>query len=115
MAGTLRINDTAVWMPAGWIYDGVLEAIATELASDDRSLSAELRKALTGARGYYDLRTLDRTRFLMLVNAAERVFARTVLQGPQSFADPAFYPGFVRHFENLRGFLKADVRAAPAG
>ena len=112
MAGTLRINDNAVWMPAGWIYDGVLELIATELANQDRILAEALREARTEAKGYHDLRTLDNARFLLVLNATERVFARTASQGAQSFNDPSFYPGFIKHFDKLRTLLKTDARAA---
>src|SRR6476660_2954937 len=111
MAGTLRINENSVWMPAGWVYDGILELVAGELSNQDPALAEELLQARTHAKGYHDLRTLDVSRFRLLKQATERAVSRAESQGARSFSDPTFYPGFMRHFNNLRALLATDGRA----
>jgi hypothetical protein len=115
MAGTLRINDNAVWMPAGWIYDGILDLIAAQVANEDPALAETLRKARTEATGYHNLRTLDKDSFLLLLRGTERAYAKALSQGAQAFHDRSMYPSFIKHFDTLRGSLKADPRAAGGG
>ena len=38
MAGTLQVNERAVWTPAGWIFNNVLERVALRLEVDDVKL-----------------------------------------------------------------------------
>jgi len=40
MAGTLEISDDLCWMPAGWVYDNVLERIAFTLKDKDAALAS---------------------------------------------------------------------------
>ena len=42
MAGTLQIRDEATWMPAGWIFDGVLQIVADKLKTEEASLARTL-------------------------------------------------------------------------
>ena len=57
MAGTLEVTDELCWMPAGWVFDAVLEHIAAELHTQDPELAAQLLDARTAANGgYLDLR-----------------------------------------------------------
>jgi len=112
MSGTLEINDNATWMPAGWIFDRVLELLAEEVESADPALSRRLLDARTEVTGYGDLRQLERSQFLLITEAAQRAYERAEKAGPTPFRDPAFYPGFLRHFRALTELLRMDSRAA---
>ncbi len=112
MSGTLVIKEKIAWMPAGWVYDGVLELIAE--AVDDRH--PELRRFLTEARtdyrGYGDVRKLSSEEFSMLLAAAGQAYSEAAAAGPSSFHDPKGYGPFVKHFGALIELLRADPRAA---
>ena len=112
MSGTLEINEKATWMPAGWIFDRVLELLAEELKSADRALATALLDSRTEVTGYCDLRQLERTKFRLIAEATERAYARFEATGPTAFHDPAFYSGCLKHFRTLRDMLKRDARAA---
>ena len=42
MAGTLEVTEELCWMPAGWVFDTVLEYLAAELYSQEPALAARL-------------------------------------------------------------------------
>lgn len=108
MAGTLEISDELCWMPAGWVYDNVLERMASFLKDKDASLAAILLQSRTEENGgYCDLRMSDASRFLKLVQAADDAYAQIESEGASSFHDPASYPGFVDQFRKLREMLHA--------
>jgi hypothetical protein len=112
MAGTLDINDSAVWMPAGWVFDGVMELVASELQKEDPSLAAALLAARTQTDGYGDLRPLNPSRFRSLLRAAEIAFKRHEEQGPSAFHEPSFYSGFNKNFNQFIRLLRSDPRAS---
>lgn len=105
MSGTLYINDEAVWMPAGWVFDGVLELIAAELEQQDVALAAALRAARTETGGFCDLRGLDAGQSHLVAQAAARAYDRLVAEGPAAFRDPTFYQGFIARFGELNALL----------
>lgn len=110
MSGTMDIRDDIAWMPAGWVFDNVLELVASELQSEDPSLATILLEArIDISGGYLDLRTLSADRFRSLLRAVERVFNRLIKEGPDAFHDPSFYPGFMKHLDELKRLLQADV------
>lgn len=114
MAGTLEINDTAAWMPAGWVYDGVLDLLADKLRDVDPELSSILRRALTAKTGYGDLTSLSEERFVELLRAAEAVYLETVQEGAAAFYDPSFYPAFIRQLATLIEMIRSDNRSGKA-
>src|SRR2546423_5269671 len=96
MAGTLEISDDLCWMPAGWVYDNVLERIAFTLKDKDAALaSLLLQSRIDENGGYCDLRECCANRFLLLVQAADDAYAQVEREGPTPFHDPSFYPGFL--------------------
>ncbi len=112
MAGTLEITDDTVWMPAGWVFDGVLERIARHVKGRDPSLTDELLKGrVEGGVGYLDLRRLSEAQFRAVVDAATMSLQELVSHGPSSFVKPSFYVGFLKHLAELTGLLQTDERA----
>lgn len=110
MAGTLELREDAMWGPAGWVFDLVLERIASELS--DSELARMLRTATTeGGSGYLDLRALGTDHFGELLNAAERAFELTERESPTVFERPEFHPGLVDRFRDLIMLMRADSRA----
>ncbi len=47
MAGTLEVTEELCWMPAGWVFDTVLERMAAMLHTQEPALAARLRAART--------------------------------------------------------------------
>jgi hypothetical protein len=50
MAGTLEITDEYCWMPAGWLFDNVLDRIAAEIESQSSSRAGFSYGRMTGLR-----------------------------------------------------------------
>lgn len=111
MSGTIYINDEAVWMPAGWVFDGVLELVAAELEQQDVALATTLRAARTETGGFFDLRVLDAEQSRLVAQAAARAYDRIVAEGPGAFRDTAFYQGFIARFGELNELLAANSAA----
>ena len=111
MAGTLEINEHVAWMPAGWVFDGVLELIASEIGTDNAELAAILNQARAVGIQYGDLRGIGSDQFGALLRSAERAYAKALARGPSGFNNPIFYGGFMTHFESLMEVLRSDPRA----
>lgn len=106
MAGTLEISGDLCWMPAGWVYDNVLERMASFLKDKDASLSDMLLQSRTDENGgYIDLRICDANRLTALVQAADGAYAQVESEGASSFYDPTSYPGFLDQFRKLLEML----------
>ena len=83
MAGTLEVTEELCWMPAGWVFDTVLERMAAELHPQEPALAARLLAARTEANGgYLDLRDVDLETLVLLVHAADRAYGR--IQGERA-------------------------------
>jgi hypothetical protein len=95
-------------MPAGWVYDNVLERVASFLNGKDDSISVVLLQSTTENNGgYLDLRRINPAQFLILIEAASSVLAEIEAEGAISFADPQSYPGFLKQFQELIDMLRA--------
>jgi hypothetical protein len=92
MAGTLEVTEELCWMPAGWVFDTVLERMAAVLHPQEPALAERLLAARTEANGgYLDLRDIDLEILILLVNAADSAYHRLTQEGMQGCAAPAFY------------------------
>jgi hypothetical protein len=112
MAGTLEVTEELCWMPAGWVFDTVLEHMATVLHPQEPALAAQLRAARTEANGgYLDLRDMDLETWMLLVHAADSAYSRLTRDGAQGYATPAFYEGLLTQFQQLRDMLQAGRKA----
>ena len=49
MARTLEVTEELCWMPAGWVFDTVLERMAAEIDPQEPALAARLLAARTKA------------------------------------------------------------------
>ena len=110
MSGMLDISEKVAWVPAGWVFDGVLELVAAALKADDPSLAAALLKARTATTGYCDIRPLDVARFRALLQAVERAYAQLLDEDTSIFQDSRFRAGFLKQFQELKALLQADAR-----
>jgi hypothetical protein len=111
VAGTLDVNETNCWMPAGWVFDAVLESVAVELESSDPAFAKQwIRASTEGGTGYLDLRPVERGRFELAVAAVERVLAKAEEEGPERFAQPEFFGGFIKQLKSLNAMLNSDPR-----
>jgi hypothetical protein len=115
MAGTLEVTEELCWMPAGWVFDTVLEHLAAELYPQDPALAARLLAARTEANGgYLDLREVDLKTLVRLVHAAERAYSRIKGERAQGDAAPAFAEGLLMQLQQLRDMLQASQKARMA-
>lgn len=106
MAGTLEISEDLCWMPAGWVYDNMLERMALVLNGEDAMLANMLLQSRTDDNGgYCDLRMMDGGQLLRLAKAADDVCLQIEAEGASSFHDPSSYPGFVDQLRQLRQML----------
>ena len=112
MAGTLEVTEELCWMPAGWVFDTVLERMAAVLHPQEPALAERLLAARTEANGgYLDLRDMDLETLVLLFNAADRAYGRIKGEGAQGFAAPEFYEGLIMQFQQLRDMLHAGQKA----
>src|SRR5262249_37711713 len=99
------------WMPAGWIYDNLLERVADHVEGANRPLAELLRNACTHRSvGYLDLRSLDAPSFGTIARALDLVRSQVVADGPQAFHDPQFFEGFVQRLDELIQMVTKDPR-----
>jgi hypothetical protein len=102
MAGTLEIRDDLCWMPAGWVFDNLLE----RAAQAEPELKEALLGALTeGGAGYLDMRGWSPTRVRRLKSAVRQVRDEVERGGAGAFANPQFFPGFLRQVDELLDLL----------
>lgn len=112
MAGTLEVTEELCWMPAGWVFDTVLERMAAVLHPEEPALAERLLAARTEANGgYLDLRDMDLETLILLFNAADRAYGRIKGEGAQGFAAPEFYEGLLTQLQQLRDMLHAGQKA----
>ena len=108
MAGTLEVTEELCWMPAGWVFDTVLERLAVELRSQNAELAEQLLAARTEANGgYLDLRDMDRETLGLLVKAADIAYGRIKQEGAQGVTAPEFYEGLLQQVQQFRDMLRA--------
>jgi hypothetical protein len=93
-------------MPAGWVFDTVLERMAVVLHPQEPVLAEWLLAARTEANGgYLNLRDMDQKTWALLLNAADRAYGQIKGEGVQKFAAPVFYEGLLTQFQQLRDML----------
>ena len=115
MAGTLEVTEELCWMPAGWVFDTVLERMAAVLHSQAPALAARLLAARTEANGgYLDLRDIDLETLVLLLNAADSAYGRIAGEGAQECAAPAFSEGLLAQLQQLRDILHAGRKVRMA-
>ena len=115
MAGTLEVTEELCWMPAGWVFDTVLERMAAVLHPQEPALAARLLAARTEANGgYLDLRDIELETLVLLVHAADSAYGRLTGEGAQGGAVPAFSEGLRTQLHQLRDMLQAAQEARMA-
>ena len=99
-------------MPAGWVFDTVLERLAAVLHTQEPALAARLRAARTEANGgYLDLRAMDLETLVLLLSAADNAYSRLTWEGAQGGAAPEFSEGLLTQFQQLRDMLQVGRKA----
>ena len=99
-------------MPAGWVFDNVLERIADVLYPQDSALAELLLASRTNANGgYLDLRDMHRETLGLLLEAANIAYGRLAREGTQGGASPEFYAGLLTQFQDLCDMLHTAQQA----
>lgn len=106
MAGTLEIGEELCWMPAGWVYDNALEAMASCI--DNTELAGTLLASRVDVNGgYLDLRGWGVESISALRDAAKKASTEFETRGADGFAMPEYYDGFVKHLRALVAMLES--------
>jgi len=112
MAGTLEVTEDLCWMPAGWVFDNVLERIAEVLYPQDAALAELLLASRTDANGgYLDLRDVNLETLGLLLEAANIAYSCLTRAGVQECASPEFYAGLLTQFQALCDMLRTAQQA----
>ena len=110
MAGTLQVNEHSAWIPAGWIFNNILERVALRLEPEDEELANEVFDALGPSPGHLDLCLTSVTRMQRFTQAAEEVHRRAQEAGASAFPDESFFMPFIQELQQLLQILHADPR-----
>ena len=109
MSGTFFLPSDHRWSSSGWIYDNVLERMATILVTKNNPTVAdkflEARTEVNG--GYLDFREADTDTLRLLLQTATEAYEQFKIEGAGSFYLPEFYPGFMWQFDELLTILQA--------
>jgi hypothetical protein len=112
MAGTLEVTEDLCWMPAGWVFDNVLERIADVLYPQDSTLAELLLASRTEANGgYLDLRNVNLETLSLLLETANIAYGCLARAGVQEDASPEFYTGLLTQFQDLCNMLRTAQQA----
>jgi hypothetical protein len=115
MAGTLEVTEELCWMPAGWVFDTVLERMAAVLHPQEPALAERLLAARTEVNGgYLDLRDIELETLVLLLHAADSAYGRLKGEGAQGCAAPAFAEGLLTQLQQLRDILQVGQKARMA-
>jgi len=112
MAGTLEVTEDLCWMPAGWVFDNVLERIADVLYPQDPALAELLLASRTDANGgYLDLRDVNLETLSLLLETANTAYGDFARAGVQEETAPEFYAGLLTQFQDLCSMLRTAQQA----
>ena len=102
MAGAIRIDDNQGWSAATWAFAHVLRVTREHLPPAKSSKILELmdRAELPGVN-YMSLKNLNSGEIQIFRDALEKAYQEVLALGPESFAEPEFYPGFMESFQEL--------------
>jgi hypothetical protein len=99
-------------MPAGWVFDNVLERIADVLYPQDSALAELLLASRTEANGgYLDLRDVNLETLGLLLETAHVAYGCLARAGVQGDMSPEFYAGLLTQFQDLCDMLRTAQQA----
>ncbi len=109
MAGSIRIDENKGWSAAGWAFDHVLRITRKHLPKAESSKILELmdRAEIPGVN-YLSLKNLTTREVQIFREALERAYQEMLTLGPESFAEPTFYPGFMECFRELLDLMPGN-------
>ena len=111
MAGYLDVSDDLFWSPAGWVYDRVLEDLASAVDAENSELANTLLDGRTSVNGgFLDLRPSSRAEVTLLARACNEVWAKYEQRGPTS----DYYPMFMDGLRSLREMLATRLSTEQA-
>lgn len=105
MAGLIRLDEKHQWSVAGWVFDHILRLMRQYLPEAESAKIVNLiDHAETGLK-YLSLEGLSPADIRILRDALESAYRDMVARGPESLADPEFYPGFMGRFQELLAMI----------
>ncbi len=111
MSGTFCISAEAIWMPTGWVFDGVLGRVSDQLDAVQAPLAMKLLEAERHSESaYINFERLDSIQLAAFLDAAETAFNIAFLEGYRPFDHIEYFVRFMWSFSDLKGLLRTDSR-----
>lgn len=101
MAGSIQVNRNDCWSVAGWVFDHVLRLTREQLPSEGTETILQLMRNAEQGAGHMSLTVLAPEELTAFRDALHAAYRQAELQGSKSFAEPAFYSGFMERFKDL--------------
>ena len=106
MAGLIRLNQTESWSAAGWVFDHMLRVVRPHLLVEGSPRILELIAGTEEGSQHISLEELSAEDLDIFRGALESAHVEMKKKGEESFADPAFYPSFMKRFEELLELIR---------
>jgi len=109
MAGLIWLNEDKSWSAATWAFAHVLRVTRPHLPKAESSKILELMdKAEIPGVNYMSLENLTSREVQIFREALETAYQEQLALGPESFAEPEFFPGFMEGFWELLEMMPKD-------
>jgi hypothetical protein len=116
MSATLFVSAEAVWMPTGWVFEGILERISRQLDECEAPFVVELLEAERDSESdFLDLERADASQLTAFIHAAEAAFNIAFLEGFEPIGSAGDFVWLMWAFSDLIGLLRTDSRLPKKG
>jgi len=121
MGGIFRVSDTSIVGMAGWAFDHVTRLLKAEVnGTVGEQLLKDIDSAELSGIAMLNLTEYTSAEMQELARALGQVERALRAAGPDTFADPKFFPGFMNVFGELVTCVRNDPRSGltpdrPAG
>lgn len=107
MGGTARVSRDLVWMPANWIFNNVLEAMAADLENEHHDLAEMLLHArMWEGTGLLDITSASPTALRLIERSIDSRIKALNDSGPHSFAMPEYFDVFLSECLDFQKMLR---------
>jgi hypothetical protein len=113
VSGTLVISDEATWMPASWLFDDILSALAQGVEKLDPALAEQLRDGRTEVSvGYADVRAVSGDAYDALLATVTQLTHELAGASADTGQDRDYRSAALSAVGELRALLRTDSRHA---
>lgn len=109
----IALSKDSVWLPAAWCSRAVIRYTMPQLqgeAAGGTKKRLEEMGDYMGAIAFFE--DAGPAEVKALLAAAERGVVQAKAEGPETWGEPEFFPGFLRAYEELVEYIRLDPRLA---